>query len=350
MRHLDREPLASGSDAAHRPRVAYLIASHRLPDQVLRLVRLLRWGSPHASLVVHHDARRASVDRAGLLALGARLVEPPSTVHWAEPSLLAMVLRCLRWCLDETDFDWLVLLSGQDYPIRPVAEIERSLAQARVDALIETRPCERPRLWGAPAGEFPGRYYFRWRRTESRTLASLARVVAWNGSFIRTRTLPSGTWVGRRALRDPFGRSLVCHRGSDWFSLSRTAVQSVDEFVRRRPDVLGYYGRTLHPTESFVQTVLANDARLRLSGEHRRHTVWGEPNQTSPRTLRVSDLDVMLASDCDFARKFDQDVDRDVLDELDRLVHRPVPAASDRSVELSGRPRTAGPTALGFPD
>jgi hypothetical protein len=231
-----------------------------------------------------------------------------------------MVLRCLRWCLDHTDFEWLVLLSGQDYPIRPVAQIEQSLADAGVDAFIETWPCERPGVRES-VDEFAGRYFFRWRRTESSTLYSLARAAPGRGRFFRTRSLPSGRWVGVRGVRSPFGPELDCYRGSDWSTLSRAAVAAVDAFVQSRPEVLRYYSQTVHPSESFIQTVLANNASLRLSGGYRRYTVWGEPNQTGPLVLRLHDLDAMLASGCDFARKFDPTIDHAVLDQLDRRVH-----------------------------
>ena len=303
-----------------QPRVTYLIASHTLPDEVSRLALTLRRGSPAASVVVHHDDRRSVIDRNRLSDLGVRLIEPPSRGNWGDISLLSMVLRCLRWCLDHTEFDWLVLLSGQDYPVRPVAEIEQSLGGAAVDAFIETWPCRRPAL-RAPVDEFSGRYFFRWRRMGSSTLVSLARAAPGRGRLVRTRIQPSGTWVGIRGVRSPFGPGLVCHRGSDWFALSRTAAMAVDTFVRTRPDVLRYYSRTLHPTESFIQTVLANDASLRLSGDYRRFTMWDDPNQESPSVLRLEDLDAILASGCDFARKFDPTVDRAILDQLDRRVH-----------------------------
>lgn len=310
----------SSPGAPDRPRVAYLITSHTLPDQVLRLASVLRRGSPDAWIAIHHDDRSCSLDGAALDALGVRRVEPPSAVAWGEASQLEMVLRCLSWVLERADFDWLVLLSGQDYPIRPVGEIEQSLPSTEFDALIAMQPCERPAM-GAPIDEFAARYHFRWRRTRSRAAAALARAAARRGSFVRTRAMPNGAWVGLRALRSPFGSDLVCHRGPDWFTLSLAAVRAIDRFVRGRSDVLHYCGRTLHPTESFVHTVLANDASLRLSGDNRRYSVWDAPHMTGPRVLRLEDLDPMLASGGDFARKFDQRVDRTVLDEIDRRIH-----------------------------
>ena len=299
-----------------RPSVAYLIASHTLPEQVLRLAGALRAGSPGAPIVLHHDSRRTRVDAPALRALDVELIEPPSAAEWAEASQLAMVLRCLRFALERLDFDWLVLLSGQDYPIRPLAAVEQDLGAAGCDGFVEAQPCPRPRL-GARVDEFAGRYHFRWFHPRWSGAAALARRAARGGRLLRARALPSGQWVGVRALRSPFGAQLECRRGSDWMTLSRRAVSAVESFRGRCPEVEAYYRRTLHPTESFVQTALANDGSIRLSGDTRRYMAWDE-RRSGPRILRGGDLAAMLASGCDFARKFDASVDAGVLDELDR--------------------------------
>lgn len=296
-------------------RVAYLITSYVLPDQVLRLTRALRAGSPAGAIVLHHDSRRCRVDAAALDALGVLRIEPPWRAAWGEASQLELVLRCLRWLLDSVDFDWIVLLSGQDYPIRPVAEIERSLAEADVDAFIEARSVARPALRRGRVDEFARRYHFRWQRIPEGAWRA-ARVAARAGPLVQVRRMPSGPWIGIRALGSPFDARMVCHRGGDWFTLSRRAVDAVDRFQRSRPDVLRHYARTLIPTESFVQTVLANDPAIRLSGDTRRFTRW-EPGAARPRVIELGDLPELLASPCDFARKFDPTIDRAVLDALD---------------------------------
>jgi hypothetical protein len=127
--------------------------------------------------------------------------------------------------------------------------------------------------------------------------------------------------MGVRATRTPFGPQLVCHHGPDWFTLSRNAVDALGRFLRTRPDVLDFYRRTLIPTESFVHTVLANDRSLRISGATGRLYVFDEQHRAQPRVLRSHELDSVLASGADFARKFDETVDRTVLDEIDLRVH-----------------------------
>lgn len=299
-------------------RVAYVITSHRLPGQVLRLARTLRAGSPAAHIVLHHDDRRTQVDRAALHALGVLLVEPPSAVAWGEASHLDAMLRCLRLVLESTDADWLVLLSGQDYPVRPLAAIERSLAEADVDAFIEARPVARPALRRGEVDEFARRYHYRWRRAAALPWP-VVRAAGRARPLVEVRRMPSGPWVGVPAWRSPFGADLVCHRGSDWFTLSRRAIEAVDRFAVTRADVVRHYRRTLIPTESFVPTALANDPSLRLSGDTRRHTRW-DPGASGPRALGIGDLPGILASGADVARKFDETVDGAVLDALDEVL------------------------------
>jgi len=275
--------------------VAYLVFSHRNPDQVLRLLRTLRAGSPDARLISHHDGALdvpASVER----------VLPPTRVTWGGVSQLAMMLRGMQHALTG-EFDWLVLLSGQDYPLRPLAAIERDLRAGGVDAFVEGVEVQPP-----PGDEFTRRYFYRYRRArEPGRLGS--RFLAAAG--LPVRRLPGGVFVGRPAT-PPL---LPVRRGSDWLSLSRRAVETVTSVA---PDVLDHFRRTIMPNEALPHTVLYASP-LRLSGDTRRYMRWAE-GAAHPRLLGLGDLDAMLGSGLDFARKFDTAVDARVLDELDRVL------------------------------
>jgi hypothetical protein len=294
------------------------------------LAAVLRQGSPSAEIVVHHDGTSRPLDRAALDRLDVRLVEPALPVAWGEISHVEAVLWSLSWLLEHVQFEWMVLISGQDYPIKPIAKIEGRLHLADVDAFLETMPCPPPR--GRLVDEFPLRYYFRWRRIPLWLGERAVRAKAARSSLVRVRWMPrSGAWLlGIRALNDPFSQELTCYYGPDWFSLSRRAVETLLERCRAHADLLRYYRHTLIPNESFVHTVLGNDHSLRLSGDVRRYTQWDQPHGTGPRVLRVDDIDAILDSGADFARKFDEEVDSRVLDEIDRRVHgriaRPVHA------------------------
>jgi hypothetical protein len=151
------------------------------------------------------------------------------------------------------------------------------------------------------ADEFARRYRMRWRPVSERR----ARLAAKADPLAHVRTLPSGTYLGLRA-QPP----LPPFHGSDWFALSRRAVEIVLDAPRA---VLDHFAHTIVPTEAFVPTVLANST-LRLHDDNRRYVRF-EPGSPNPRTLTLDDLDAAFASGADFARKFD---DPAVLDALDR--------------------------------
>jgi Core-2/I-Branching enzyme len=260
--------------------VAYVILSYRSPDVLARLVRTLRAGSPEATIAVHHDGRRCPAPELP----GAQLIAPAWPVEWGHGSQLAAVLRCLRWTLARSDFAWLVLLSGQDYPVRPVPAIEADLARADADAFVEALPVEPLRLRRGAVGEFARRYHYRWSRVPPALAAALARA----DPLVQVRRLPSGAYAGLPAPQ----RGV--HHGSDWFTLSRRAAEAVAAAPgERRFD-------------------------LRLVADNRRYAPFARPGDPRPRVLGFADLDAALASGADFARKFE---DVAVLAEIDRRVH-----------------------------
>ena len=272
--------------------VAYLIVSYTAPPLIERLVGALRTASPDAVIAVHHDDRRSTLG-----AVDALRIEP-RPIEWGHGSQLAAVLRAMRWVRERAEFDWLVLLSGQDYPIRPVADIEASLASAQVDAFIQTAPVAPLRLRRGDVDEFALRYRHRWRPVRSTRLARL-------DPLVRVRRLPSGIYAGfsARPPLEPF-------HGSDWCTLSRLAVDAV---LSAPEPVTDHFLHTIVPTEAFVHTVLANST-LRLSGDNRRYAAFAG-TAANPHVIDQAELDAALAFGGDFARKFD---DLAVLDEIDR--------------------------------
>ena len=271
------------------PRVAYLVMSYVGP--VERLVATLRAGSPDAVIAVHHDPRVRPLGEVDAIQIA------PRPIAWGHGSQLLAVLHGLRELRDRAD--WFVLLSGQDHPVRPVAEIEARLHGA--DAFIQTAPVAVLTWRRGAADEFARRYRMRWRPASART----AKFAAKADPIAHVRTLPGGTYLGLRARPQ-----LPPFHGSDWFTLSRRAVDTVLDAPR---ELLDHFLHTIVPTEAYVQTVLANSS-LRLHGDNRRYVRF-EADSPNPRVLSRDDLDAALASGADCARQFD---DPAVLDELDR--------------------------------
>ena len=298
-------------------KLVYLVVSHRNPDQVLRLVRALREG-PSAEVVVRHDRRQSRLDSSEVEEAGGRLLHDELPVEWAAWPHLRMLLASLERVAAEYDPDWLIVLSGQDYPLRPLAEVEERLASADHDAYLgHSWPLATGALPPPPAEEFFLRYaYYHLPAPALRWFPRRLRRVI----YFRERPRRFGI----RRPRLPFRDDLRCWVSSDWPTLNRRALQVVLRTAREERRLMRHYRRTVAPAESFFATALMNEPGLRVSGDYRRFVRF-QPGAPSPDVLTAPDLDELRASGADFARKFDARADASILDRLDELRRRQSP-------------------------
>ena len=313
-------------------RFAYLIFSYKNPGQVLRLAAAIHRGSPLAHVVIHHDISKSQLR----VPAGAQfhLIPNPVAVEWGDFSQIEMFLHSTEWMLNNLRFDWLVVLSGQDYPLKPLEAFEARLASSGYDAYLEHFPALTATTW--PEGTGKRRYYLRYFKVPRiapyyllpESLRSrITNLRYWLNdaqSFINIRVPPgkSGARLGVRRLTVPFNRDFICYGGADWFNLNLKSVQAVHKFAADHPGILDYYRATYVPSESFVPTVLANSPGLRLANDSCRYVAWVSESAANPRIIRTSDLDEVCASGQPFARKFDAQVDANVLDLLDARVEK----------------------------
>ena len=123
--------------AQHNSPVVYLVTSYGKTHQLERLLRTLRFLSA-GPLWLRHDYSKAPLHTERLSNIGAVTILPPTTpVTWGDFSFVDVLLESLRAIEAREDYSWIVILSGQDYPIRPLADLERRLRELDADALLE---------------------------------------------------------------------------------------------------------------------------------------------------------------------------------------------------------------------
>ncbi len=143
--------------------VVYHIETHRNPRQIERLVRTIVRGAPDALVVVDHDRAFEGPDPAVMSGLGAVLRHADG--GYGDMSHVQRWLTTARWLEDEgINYTWLSNLTGQDYPIRPIADIHSDLEASNADAYIQTFEVLDPEQtkWGVSRGRT--RYEFRHHR------------------------------------------------------------------------------------------------------------------------------------------------------------------------------------------
>jgi hypothetical protein len=216
---------------------------------------------------------------------------------------------------------FVVMLSGQDYPLRHVGDLEDELSAYDV--------------WADANALFAGNNWCNWpegrRRYSYRCLhfdrpAKLTRIADRFAERVlhvqeprREPPLPhlvrfrinKQVWWGAKSR----GPGVPIYTGSVWMSLSARAVGVLLSCPKR---VASFFHHVPFADEAYFHTVLRNANRLAFAPSYARYIRWvdGEPH---PELLTVADLISMVASGAHFGRKFDEDVDSAVLDQLDRL-------------------------------
>ena len=125
-------------------KVVYLILTHTNPEQILRLVKSLSSGNSASHIVIHHNYSCSDLCTDPFERFNnVHLVEDPVCVRWGEFSLTQAVLHSIEWISRKFKFNWLVFISGQDYPIQPIREIEKFLNTTNYDGFIRAVPLEK---------------------------------------------------------------------------------------------------------------------------------------------------------------------------------------------------------------
>jgi hypothetical protein len=293
--------------------IIYVVLSHRNPGQVLRLVRALREG-PSAQVLVRHDQRRSRLRADEVDAAGGTLVVDRVEVEWARWSHVEVMLDCMRKAARLAP-DWTLVLSGQDYPLRPPAEIEARLAETEADALLgSVRSIEAAR----PPAREDEEFFLRTAYHHFRRPRRLPRLPRAARPIIYVRDLPPLVGVRRpRPIRAVARRpDLRLYASADWLTLGRRALEAMLAAADDRA-LMRAFRRVAVPSESLFATVLLNDETLTVERDNRRFAAFPGPGTPHPATLTSADVEAALASGADFGRKFDVRVDGRVLDLLD---------------------------------
>jgi hypothetical protein len=277
--------------------VCYLILCHKSPGQVIRLVKRLRSGS--SFFVIHVDKRASPSVHAALASFSAEtddiILAPSVRCYWGQFGLVRATLNCIGEAVrSDRDFQYAMLLSGQDYPLRSVAEIHNFLERHHGLEFIEAFPLDQPNRWTLQGGAYQAMNRVRYLTVSFRSRLAHIKIA---------RRFPNG-W-------NPYG-------GSQWWCLTRECLQYIQKYIRNNPSFLRFFRFVFIPDETMFQSLVANSPFAKsVYGDALRYTDWENPNPHYPRTLDVSDLDRLKISSCLIGRKFDLVQSVDLLDLLD---------------------------------
>lgn len=321
-------------------RLAYLITAFDQPEHLHRLVSAL--AGEECEFYVHIDA---SVDDRpfALGGLGKKsnvhFVQGRVKVRWMGFSQVESILLLLMLATQK-GFDYCVLLSGSDYPIKSNEYIQSFYGRANQEFITFWRLSDRPGWqhkieYYYPIDQIP---ILGWSKN---TEHSYLRRLFW-GRFHQYR---------HRMPQRRFPFDMVPYGGSDWWSLSQGCVRHILDFVKANPAYSRFYRYSHCPSEMFFHTIIMNspwaervcnfaeynqwsastseeDKRSDLcmlpeDAFNMRYIDWGgvrTGSRETPAILDDRDWPRLQASPNLFARKFQTGRSDGVLDRIDREI------------------------------
>lgn len=274
-------------------KIAYCLLAHKNPDQVSRLIEKLYSPTDYFYINVFRTNETAPLAYWQNIASkhGENIIVTPmpggsrGTIRYSIANLDAMR------SFSESQYDYFVNLSGQCYPLKPIAQIKEYLGSSGV-AHMEHFSLPSSDHWGPRGGL--DRVNYRWFK--------------FRGRYIR---------VPRLTKRLPY--NMHPYGGSPLFCLPRRHIDYVLDFVSRNPKILGFFKRAFAPEEMFFQTIIMNSPlKNEVVNKDEWYIDWSRAREGHPPILTKADLPLLLASEKLFARKFDVTVDSEVLDLIDK--------------------------------
>jgi Core-2/I-Branching enzyme len=280
-------------------KICYLILAHKNPSQLHRLIS--RLNGEGVSFFVHINKREAAMYHDSVATLtefsNVHFVKPQA-IWWGTFSIVKAILVGMQQIVQSNvAYDRLVLLSGQDYPIKSNRYIQEFFTQAADKNYLGYFSLSSKNIWTDCEGIYNVK-----RRTGDFHLLYRSRIV-------------------RLPLNRKLPYSMATYGGSLWFNLTRECVEYIVGFVKNDRKYVNFMKHTFLPDEMFFQTLLLNSPlRSTIVNNDLRYIDWEKANPTPPATLMVEDFESLRQSSALYARKFDLDRDTEIFDLIDRTM------------------------------
>ncbi|WP_210161321.1 beta-1,6-N-acetylglucosaminyltransferase [Rhizobium leguminosarum] len=280
-----------------------MILVHRYPDQFKRLFRAIYNARNH--YVVHVD-KNSGTDLEGEIRdflrpySNADMIRSEKAI-WGGYSLVDAELRGMERLLEMGEWSHFINLSGQDFPLKPQTQI-----MAYLNANLD-------------------REFIKVLDQDKHRPDTMHRVSEYVVELEES--------IQRTARSRPFLTAATPYIGNQWMIVTRAFCEFVchDRSVDRYK---AFYENTLIPDEGFFQTVMMNCAiESEITSDDLRMIDWiaDDDIKLRPRTYQRTDAADLKASSNLFARKFDQTVDGEILEVLERHLAKQAVINVDRS-------------------
>ena len=232
-------------------KLAVLIQCHKCPEQINRLLDVMK--SDEVDFYIHVDRKSDIADEIEKRA-DVHILPPERRVDvmWGGFSQVEATLNLLDEALITGGYDYYFLISGQDFPVRPIRELIEFLENDNGANYVDLFPSLNNGLC-------------KQNNLDKRNQIVYGDRIMGRGKFAR---IMRRLWV---AVTGGYGRTFGIFRrknvlnlkfyfGSQWWCLSKDFVEYATEYLAKTPQYAEFFRKASCPDESFFQTLLMNSS------------------------------------------------------------------------------------------
>ncbi|MTJ15658.1 MULTISPECIES: beta-1,6-N-acetylglucosaminyltransferase [unclassified Dolichospermum] len=245
-------------------KIAYLVLAHHDPIHLERLVKSIDY---NAHIFIHLD-QKTNIDSYIHIAemKSVDFISERIKVYWGGITMIKATLTLIKAALAaKENFSHLVLLSGSDYPIKPVSTF--------YDFLQSNPDREFIKLTDLNESPFPSKE----RLTNYWFMEPFQPF--YNDRFFR-RVLQKIFHLG--VTKKPLNNVSIVW-GSQWWAITPECAAFILQYLEENPVFINFYKYAHAPDEHFFHTVVANSPFLEKAGGFRDEIRW--PHEVSNITL-----------------------------------------------------------------
>lgn len=285
-------------------KIAVAMLCHKNVEQINSLLRTME--NKNISFFIHVD-KKSTISRDDISGNNITVIPKDYSVdiQWGGFGMIEATLRLIETIRQSNQgYDYIWLMSGQDWPLRSSDDIVKYVENHNGDDFIEILPdqesfdrgyCKRNTL-----------YYPRWM-VSNNTYVKVIKHLFW---FV----------TGGRKSTKIFRRKTEVEKfyyGSQWWLLSKQSIDVMMDFLNENGWYTDYFKHSLVPDESFFQTLYGKLIGVEKAKPEVCFVNWKD-SRNSPKDITCEDEDMINAIKSYYlvARKIDFNVDCQIVDKM----------------------------------
>lgn len=284
---------------------AYLIMAHRTDDLLKTLLHML--DDDRNDIYLHMDRKCQNFNSEvfqSILTKSHLVCTPRISVTWGGYSQIEAELILLREAAKKDHYQYYHLISGQDLPIQN---------QDYIHAFFEDHKGKEFLGYDQSLHKLSDRYsYYYFFQNKIGRGNSVTRKL--ENVSIRMQK-------GLRINRSGRNKNITFYKGTNWFSITDDLTRYI---LSKRKWISDTFRMTKCCDEVFIQTLAGNSQFLEriydFSNQDDNEAAMRliDWKRGRPYVFRSCDFKVLISSNMLFARKFDSNVDRDIIREVEK--------------------------------